>query len=134
MVEQLAAPLVRTTAAQPVIVVPPLRKLTVPLGDTPETVAMKVTFAPAVDDPLPVTTTPDVDRVKDNERLWMVQVLASAGRERRKVLMPLRKVTLIGADAVKVALAGRTNPGLSVTPLSPTPTLGVAEPVEVKRS
>ena len=39
----------RTTAEQPTIDVPPSVKLTVPVGDVPVTVAVKVTLAPGAD-------------------------------------------------------------------------------------
>ena len=47
-VRALPAP-VSATAAQPAIDVPPSVKLTVPVGDAPVTVAVKVTLAPGAD-------------------------------------------------------------------------------------
>src|SRR5689334_23297936 len=53
LVVQAAVPvlpeLLNATAAHPAIDVPPSRKLTVPVGELPVTVAVKVTLAPAGD-------------------------------------------------------------------------------------
>ena len=68
------------------------------------------------------------------DKLWIVQVLASGGRVRRNALMPLRRVTGIVFDDVKLALAGSGKALLMVTPFSLTPTFGESEPVDVKRS
>ena len=97
LVVQVATLLPTGCAAQPVMLVPPALKATLPVGEIPPLkVAVKVTLAPTVDDPFPVTATAtsaggaeQVRPVMINEKRLSVPVSVPAVSATFSVQLPL---------------------------------------------